>query len=189
MPAVSTSTNGTPAMPTERSSTSRVVPASGVTIAASSASSALKSEDFPALGGPASITRTPSRKRSASGRPATRRISATRSSVSSVKPGGRPATSSSSAKSMTASTAAANPRTRLRHSSMRSDRLPPAERRAPCRCNSVSAASRSARPSASARSIRPFAKARRVNSPGSEARKPSMSAREREIAAITALPP
>ena len=180
---------GTPPSAIGRSRTSRVVPATSVTIAASSDSNALKSEDFPAFGGPASTTRTPSRRRSASGRAATCRISPASSATFAEKSSGSAATSSSSAKSITASTAAASTRTRLRHSLIRRETAPPAACMAPRRCNSVSAESKSPSPSASARSTRPLRKARRVNSPGSASRSPGTAARVLSTAATTALPP
>ena len=188
IPAVSTKTRGTPPIETGRSSTSLVVPASLVTMAASSDSNALNSDDFPALGGPASTTRMPSLNRSVAGRCDVARISPISSSSSREKDAGSD-TSSSSAKSITASIDAARPSTRSRHPSIRRDKSPPAASSAPRRCNSVSAESKSARPSASARSIRPLLKARRVNSPGSASRNPSILDNAARRAATTARPP
>src|SRR2546426_4954491 len=65
-PAVSTSRNGNPSITAPASMASRVVPGTSVTIARSRPRSALKSDDFPALGRPAMTSSAPSRNRSPS---------------------------------------------------------------------------------------------------------------------------
>ena len=67
-PAVSISRKGTPPSATGASIRSRVVPGMAEVIAASRPTNALRRLDFPAFGGPAMTTRTPSLSRSAGGR-------------------------------------------------------------------------------------------------------------------------
>eukprot|EP00967_Tisochrysis_lutea_P115102 scaffold184049_cov32-Tisochrysis_lutea.AAC.4 len=60
-PAVSERMTGNPPSCNETVTTSRVVPSTGDTIAASRWESKLSNDDLPALGGPRMATRTPSR--------------------------------------------------------------------------------------------------------------------------------
>ena len=156
-----------PPIATGASIRSRVVPATAWVIAASRPTSRLNKVDLPALGGPASTTRMPSRSRSAEGRRSAASISAAQC-AQVVVPG--------LGKAFVHIALVGEIEHGLDRGSEAKQRVgpaldlaaeaPPASSIAERRWVSVSAASRSARPSASARSIRPLAKARRVNSPG-----------------------
>src|SRR3546814_1729706 len=159
-------------------------------MATSRPAKALSIGDWPALGGPASTTRIPSRRRSAEGCACSAIISAKRASRSnatfSTAPSG---TSSSSEKSSSASTNAEMRSKSISQTATRREKWPSTIAIAPRRCASVSANSRSAKPSASLRSMRPFSKARRVNSPGRASRKRSSCESAAKTAFTTALPP
>ena len=167
--------------------TSRVVPASAETIAASRRASALSRLDLPAFGGPSSATRKPSRRISP-------RCPSSRCAAISVREHRGP---------LSCFGEATTPTHRLR----RRNRLP--LRSAPRSRSAASASrrraskarrrlvpvpggagllfrhrSRSARPSTWARSSLPFSKARRTNSPGSARRHPAISPSAARIAAI-----
>ncbi len=114
-PAVSTRRNGKPSITACASMASRVVPGISVTIARSVPSSALKSDDLPALGRPAITSSAPSRSRSPSGAVFSR--SATRPRTTSHAPRtrcGATGPSSSSGKSMSYAMSASSSRISLR---------------------------------------------------------------------------
>mmetsp|Transcript_15657 Transcript_15657/g.52763 ORF Transcript_15657/g.52763 Transcript_15657/m.52763 type:complete len:335 (+) Transcript_15657:361-1365(+) len=177
-PAVSKSSTGSPPNFMATSTTSRVVPASAETMAASRPARALRTEDLPAFGAPARTTRTPSRTAS----PRTPSRSASRSSPRSMRtrsntPPSAPVNavastspSVSSPKSTAASAHARQLTSSARQRSYRAACLPPMTDNACLRCCCDSAQSRSARPSTSVTPSFPAWNARRVNSPRSAGR-------------------
>mmetsp|Transcript_10210 Transcript_10210/g.42946 ORF Transcript_10210/g.42946 Transcript_10210/m.42946 type:complete len:214 (+) Transcript_10210:3164-3805(+) len=166
MPAVSRSVTGTPATVIEASTTSRVVPATSVTIALSDLDHALSNELFPAFGLPTRATTMPvslKRHRSAVSNTAetascNRRVrAATVDSSSGSSSSSKSNRASSSARSSTASaraffTGPASP--------------PLSAANAPSAAALVRALTKPCTASACVRSRRPFRNARSVNSPG-----------------------
>ena len=188
-PAVSTSRNGNPSITACASIASRVVPGISVTIARSVPSSALKSEDLPALGRPAMTSSAPSRSRSPSG--AVFRRSLTRSRTTPHAPrtrSGLTGPSSSSGKSISYAISASSSRISPRKAARRSDRPRSSWRSARRRCAGEPASIRSAVASACSKSILPLSTARRVNSPGCAGRAPAATSAA-TAAAGTARPP
>src|SRR6185312_5872453 len=171
--------------------TSRVVPASSLTIARFEFASALSRLDLPTLGGPASAMRTPSRtSRPCSPAPRPARSSRMRSSRRWPTHGGSAAlTSPSSEKSSRASISARRSSSVSRQSPILLASAPPARASACLRCASVSATIKSPSPSTAVRSSRPFSNARRVNSPASASRTPGSVVTARSRARTTAREP
>ncbi len=186
---MSSTRSGTPSMVNRSSITSRVVPASGATIARSSPSSALSSDDLPALGGPTIASDSPSR---------------TDPAALPVAPPARPAAPSTSATAAATARGAARAPRRGSRSRRPAPRAPPparpgpfrprrASRRpdwpgrpGPRRCDSAAISSATA--SAALRSSLPFRKARRVNSPGPAGRAPAWNSARRVSPATAGLP-
>mmetsp|Transcript_7219 Transcript_7219/g.29989 ORF Transcript_7219/g.29989 Transcript_7219/m.29989 type:complete len:315 (+) Transcript_7219:746-1690(+) len=196
-PAVSYRRTARPSNARSTCRTSRVVPGVADTIAAGRCASAFKSEDFPAFGGPASTTRTPSRTVSPAVAPlffSWRRNSApsaptlSRASLSTLRTCGT-SPSTSSPKSTHASTAARTEASSSRHRAYRRSSAPDSTESAWRRWRDVVAASRSARPSTWVSPRRPAAKARRENSPLSAGRKPGNAASVSRTPSTTALEP
>ena len=172
-PAVSSRRTGMPRTLTNSSSTSRVVPGIGVTIARSAFASAFMRLDLPTLGRPTSTAVTPSRTM----RPSSAvRMSCAIRSRTTVTPFARPCAEmnvmSSSEKSIPASTSTSRRTRPSRRRPSSSDRAPRSCSSATRRPASVRAEIRSMTASACARSSRPFRKARFENSPGSASRAP-----------------
>mmetsp|Transcript_73 Transcript_73/g.230 ORF Transcript_73/g.230 Transcript_73/m.230 type:complete len:320 (-) Transcript_73:28-987(-) len=191
-PAVSDKSTGRPPSCSVTSTTSRVVPAIGETIAAGRSASAFSSVDLPAFGGPRMATRTPSR--TTSPRPPSPSCASTsdrrrRTFCIAPKSASVVTSSASSPKSMRASVCARAARSSWRHPSSLLRCAPPILRSACLRCSSVSALIRSASPSTCVSSMRPLANACRVNSPGSAIRRPSSLPSASSVAEITARDP
>ena len=156
---------------------SRVVPEIALTMARRSPKSALRSEDFPALGFPLITTSAPS----AMTRPSrqveslSRRIAVTRINRSCnvcKRSGGN----SSSLKSNTCSTSAPIATSSLYSFERKLPNAPSSWERATCAATSDFAEMKSATASACVKSIFPFKNARRVYSPGSASLAPAASA-------------
>ena len=171
-PAVSAIQTIWPPIFKRTSTTSRVVPGISDTIAASRRASLLRSDDFPALGGPTIAIRNPSRIRSPTSSSCKASMSACRIESNTFVTGDvvSSGASSSSGKSMLTSRRASASTSFSRHLAYWAESAPSSWFRASDFCARVSASMRSATPSASTRSSRPFSKARRVNSPGSARR-------------------
>ena len=173
MPAVSATITGRPPRSSRTSMTSRVVPASSETIAASRRASALSRLDLPTFGGPASATRKPSRSDLAAVAVVEVR---TRSPPRAPAMSARASASASRGEVGLIREVDGGFDQRQRLDQPRAPALVELRQRAAAcrrawrRCASVSASMRSARPSTSARSSLPFSKARRANSPGSARR-------------------
>ncbi len=173
-PAVSTRRMGTPPISIGSRKASRVVPASGVTMARSSPASRLSRLDLPTFGRPAITTLIPV----ASSLPC--RLFASRSARSARTPLSLPAASSrwrestsSSGKSSIASVRARSSVRRATREWTTAENSPERERSAERAASRLAASIRSATASAWARSSLPSRKARRVNSPGSARRAPA----------------
>ncbi|MNL13843.1 hypothetical protein D3C87_1347630 [compost metagenome] len=175
MPAVSSTRKGTPLMARPASSTSRVVPATSVTMARSACSSAFSRLDLPTLGRPTMAREAPSRSRRPPSAVESRRW------ASSMRPervlcirasGGG---SISSGKSMEASSSAKRSLTGSRRAMVAWASRPSIWPSAVERARSVRALDTSAIASAWVRSRRPPRKARLVNSPGAASRAPRSS--------------
>ena len=165
-PAVSTRRNRVPPISTSVSRASRVVPATGVTIARSSPARALNREDFPEFGAPAITTSAPressrfllaparsfSREQRIMSR---RRVTRSRILSSGSSSGKSISYSSSARRSVRCSRRADTSELNAPESPARASRRPSSEREC----------IRSSTASAWARSILPLRKARRVNSP------------------------
>mmetsp|Transcript_5549 Transcript_5549/g.23444 ORF Transcript_5549/g.23444 Transcript_5549/m.23444 type:complete len:214 (+) Transcript_5549:1057-1698(+) len=166
MPAVSRSVTGTPATVIEASTTSRVVPATSVTMALSDLDHALSNELFPAFGLPTRATVTPvSLKRPRSAVDNTlktascnRRVRFTTCDSSSG--------SSSSSKSNRASSSARSSTASARAFFTGPASPPLSAANAPSAAAFVRALTKPCTASACVRSRRPFRNARSVNSPG-----------------------
>ena len=180
-----------PSRSSRTSITSRVVPASAETMAASRLAKAFNRLDLPALGGPASTTRNPSRRISPRWPSANWDVNLPwrLRTASCACATARSDTSPSSEKSIAASTSPIAPNTSARKPSNRFDCTPLACAIPWRRCASVSASIRSARPSISAKSSLPFSKARLANSPGSAGRNPGICASASNTARTIARPP
>ena len=179
IPAVSTSRTGTPLIATVSSIVSRVVPGVSETIARSSPSKALSSDDLPAFGGPTIATVSPSRtSRPRSPSQRSRSSAAARLATSDeTRPGSGSATSSG--KSIAAASSSSSVPTRARNAPTSAAKPPPRLASAARAAARVSASMTAATASAACSSILPLRKARRVNSrapPGARRRR---SARER----------
>ena len=158
--------------------TSRVVPATALTIASSAPASALSSELLPALGWPAITTLMPSRSRApwrarcctAASWPCSRASWPVASAFCRKS-------ISSSGKSSVASTSMRRWISASRSVWISREKAPDSERPALRAAASVLASIRSAIASAWARSILPLRKARWLNSPGSATRRPGSRGR------------
>ena len=188
-PAVSTIVSGMPAISTRRSTVSRVVPATGVTIAASSRASALSRLDLPTLGRPTRTTVRPSRSRAPVAARARTSASVSRmaSSFATTSPARRNSMSSSG-KSSVASVYMRNSISASTNSWICCEKTPVRLRAAARAAVAVEASMRSATLSASTKSSLPFRNARLVNSPGSAMRAPNSMQRAR-TSRSTAGPP
>ena len=153
--------------------TSRVVPATGVTIASSAPASAFRSELLPPFGWPAMTTLMPSRNSApCRARCITRpSVCCSRSSWPCASACCRKSISSSG-KSSVASTSMRNWISASRSAWTSAENSPASDRLALRAAASVLASIRSAIASACARSILSFRKARSVNSPGCATRSP-----------------
>ena len=182
-PAVSTTCSGTPSICMVWDTTSRVVPATGVTMASSAPASALSSELFPALGCPAITTLMPSRS-SAPWRACWNRLASICCRFDSCPCASalRRKSISSSGKSSVASTSMRRWIRLSRRRCTSPENAPASERLALRAAASVLASIRSATASACARSILSFRKARSVNSPGRASRSPRLSPASRQRA-------
>ena len=188
-PAVSIKVSGTPSSSMATSMASRVVPARAETMAAARPANILRILDFPALGGPTSATRKPSRRR--------RPVSSDSAPDSSAWRAGRlssafcpmPPGRSSSANSKSASKCANRVFSPSRQPSARR-RKPPRNCAKACFCCAPPSASiKSAMASAAVKSILPLSTARRVNSPASAARNPGKADKAASTLSTMASPP
>ena len=177
-PAVSITCTGTPSIWMVCSTLSRVVPATGVTMASSAPARALSSEDLPALGCPAMTTLMPSRS-SAPCRARCITVCRLCCNLDSCPSASalRRKSISSSGKSRVASTSMRRWMSPSRRVWISRENSPDKERVALRAAAEVEASIRSATASAWARSILSLRKARSENSPGRATRRPGRRGR------------
>ena len=172
IPAVSTRRTGTPSMARVSSIVSRVVPDTSETMARSAPSSALSSDDLPALGGPTIATLRPSRTNCPSSPSRRRRSSRSRTGARRPSNARRSGSGTSSGKSIAAASSSSSAASSARSARTSPARPPPRFASAARMAERVSASMTSATAAAALRSILPLRNARRVNSPGCASRAP-----------------